>query len=109
MCHVLLLFFFSSRRRHTRCALVTGFRRVLFRSERLCSRTSAISKAWRRREPPGESRNASGSREGRAPEGSHDQRPVQVRGRLGAAVFHAPLPVGGIARASCRESVCTYV
>src|SRR3546814_2806361 len=25
-------FFFSSRRRHTRCALVTGFRRVLFRS-----------------------------------------------------------------------------
>src|SRR3546814_18451584 len=26
------LFLFSSRRRHTRCALVTGFRRVLFRS-----------------------------------------------------------------------------
>src|SRR3546814_6228346 len=25
-------FFFSSRRRHTRCALVTGVRRVLFRS-----------------------------------------------------------------------------
>src|SRR3546814_5461448 len=25
-------FFFSSRRRHTRCALVTEFRRVLFRS-----------------------------------------------------------------------------
>src|SRR3546814_9551611 len=28
----LFLFFFSSRRRHTRCALVTEFRRVLFRS-----------------------------------------------------------------------------
>src|SRR3546814_4670808 len=27
-----LFFFFSSRRRHTRCALVTEFRRVLFRS-----------------------------------------------------------------------------
>src|SRR3546814_948568 len=27
-----LCFFFSSRRRHTRCALVTEFRRVLFRS-----------------------------------------------------------------------------
>src|SRR3546814_9234786 len=27
-----LCFFFSSRRRHTRCALVTGVRRVLFRS-----------------------------------------------------------------------------
>src|SRR3546814_5607131 len=26
-----VLFFFSSRRRHTRCALVTGVRRVLFR------------------------------------------------------------------------------
>src|SRR3546814_6650889 len=32
MC-VLCLFFGSSRRRHTRCALVTEFRRVLFRSE----------------------------------------------------------------------------
>src|SRR3546814_3737853 len=29
---IFLFFFFSSRRRHTRCALVTGFRRVLFRS-----------------------------------------------------------------------------
>src|SRR3546814_3891530 len=28
-------FFFSSRRRHTRCALVTGFRRVLLRSQGL--------------------------------------------------------------------------
>src|SRR3546814_7188413 len=28
----LLLFVFSSRRRHTRCALVTGVQRVLFRS-----------------------------------------------------------------------------
>src|SRR3546814_3648993 len=32
MCHEVVLFFFSSRRRHTRCALVTEFRRVLFRS-----------------------------------------------------------------------------
>src|SRR3546814_12672842 len=31
---VWFVFFFSSRRRHTRCALVTGVRRVLFRSER---------------------------------------------------------------------------
>src|SRR3546814_2489960 len=28
------MFFFSSRRRHTSCALVTEFRRVLFRSAR---------------------------------------------------------------------------
>src|SRR3546814_1172049 len=30
--YCVLLIFFSSRRRHTRCALVTGVRRVLFRS-----------------------------------------------------------------------------
>src|SRR3546814_1858434 len=29
---LLCIFFFSSRRRHTRCALVTGVQRVLFRS-----------------------------------------------------------------------------
>src|SRR3546814_8408871 len=29
-----VIFFFASRRRHTRCALVTGVRRVLFRSAR---------------------------------------------------------------------------
>src|SRR3546814_3602442 len=29
----MLFFFFSSRRRHTRCALVMEFRRVLFRSK----------------------------------------------------------------------------
>src|SRR3546814_760435 len=33
MCFLIcVVFFFSSRRRHTRCALVTGVRRVLFRS-----------------------------------------------------------------------------
>src|SRR3546814_2671020 len=32
--YYVLLFFFSSRRRHTRCALVTGVQRVLFRSPR---------------------------------------------------------------------------
>src|SRR3546814_17602130 len=31
-------FFFSSRRRHTRCALVTGFQTVLFRSDRFAAR-----------------------------------------------------------------------
>src|SRR3546814_15112196 len=33
MMYISCLFFFSSRRRHTRCALVTEFRRVLFRSD----------------------------------------------------------------------------
>src|SRR3546814_15870978 len=35
LCLLLLYFFFSSIRRHTSCALVTGVRRVLFRSNRL--------------------------------------------------------------------------
>src|SRR3546814_17770364 len=37
------IFFFSSRRRHTRCALVTGFRRVLFRSVADCGRSQSQS------------------------------------------------------------------
>src|SRR3546814_4970907 len=36
-------FFFSSRRRHTRCALVTGFRRVLFRSLIVMAIASALA------------------------------------------------------------------
>src|SRR3546814_8914058 len=36
-----LYFFFSSRRRHTRCALVTGVQRVLFRSR--YGRTDLVS------------------------------------------------------------------
>src|SRR3546814_7237547 len=32
-----MFFFVSSRRRHTRCALVTGVQRVLFRSSNPCS------------------------------------------------------------------------
>src|SRR3546814_4952987 len=31
--YIVVCFFFSSRRRHTRCALVLEFRRVLFRSD----------------------------------------------------------------------------
>src|SRR3546814_4960002 len=40
-CYFKSMFFFSSRRRHTRCALVTEFRRVLFRSKdlvKLCAK-----------------------------------------------------------------------
>src|SRR3546814_4757116 len=36
----IIYFFFSSRRRHTRCALVTGFRRVLFRSSIVVHKTA---------------------------------------------------------------------
>src|SRR3546814_3373831 len=42
-------FFFSSRRRHTRCALVTGVRRVLFRSG---GRRRDRDRTEERNEPP---------------------------------------------------------
>src|SRR3546814_10946351 len=44
---MLLYFFFSSRRRHTRCALVTGVRRVLFRSLDRAKNAFAIGDALR--------------------------------------------------------------
>src|SRR3546814_9952097 len=40
--NLVFVFFFSSRRRHTRCALVTGFRRVLFRSRKMNERGEPI-------------------------------------------------------------------
>src|SRR3546814_5763878 len=39
------VFFFSSRRRHTRCALVTGVQRVLFRSSN-CDSSAVSSKQY---------------------------------------------------------------
>src|SRR3546814_280643 len=40
-------FFFSSRRRHTRCALVTGVRRVLFRSDESLDNAALIAEKYR--------------------------------------------------------------
>src|SRR3546814_12599830 len=45
-------FFFSSRRRHTRCALVTEFRRVLFRSHVQRLRVTAFDGGSRGRGQP---------------------------------------------------------
>src|SRR3546814_20068171 len=39
-------FFFSSRRRHTRCALVTGVQRVLFRSKKRCAPYHCVFQAF---------------------------------------------------------------
>src|SRR3546814_5936774 len=47
-----MCFFFSSRRRHTSCALVTGVRRVLFRSVGLCRRRALHAPACRQSPPP---------------------------------------------------------
>src|SRR3546814_4969277 len=74
-------FFFSSRRRHTRCALVTGVQ------------TCALP-IWRRAMRGDQDRG--GWQNGTA-HGSPPSRQAQ------------PAPWPGIGRASCRERVCQYV
>src|SRR3546814_2344050 len=85
-------FVFSSRRRHTRCALVTGVQ------------TCALP-IWRRRRISGELSlvefrivridRAFGQRDGLAPEPSDLFQPRDAACEIG--------------RASCRERVCQYV
>src|SRR3546814_8978792 len=83
------VFFFSSRRRHTRCALVTGVQTCALP---ICgeSETARVDNAlpghwWRRC---------------REPRSSSAQTPV-LRANSGTP--------GQIGRASCRERVCQYV
>src|SRR3546814_6461866 len=79
----LVYFFFSSRRRHTRCALVTGVQ------------TCALPILHRALPQPDERHVEEGERdEDREP-------PVAQRGREGNEEE--------IGRASCRERVCQYV
>src|SRR3546814_3686267 len=98
------MFFCSSRRRHTRCALVTGVQ------------TCALPISWRpgRRVLPGRRRWARGGERGAV---------AVIRVMMGAVVASAhsfaaaaaPAALvvlallGKIGRASCRERVCQYV
>src|SRR3546814_7951543 len=93
------LFFFSSRRRHTRCALVTEFRRVLFRSQDRDGRKAT-----------GRSRrSACQDRHGFALPYSR-MWPYAPTMPPSAAEVSAPARGGGeLGRASCRERVCQYV
>src|SRR3546814_6241819 len=87
-CLCFVLFFFSSRRRHTRCALVTGVQ------------TCALPISRRSRDRP-----ASWSRQERAAE------PMPCSSTSGGkASFSVPASrYEKIGRASCRERVCQYV
>src|SRR3546814_5619448 len=78
-------FFFSSRRRHTRCALVTGVQ------------TCALPISW----PPNPVRAMLGKLMSWLHLGGA-QRPGKV-------TPDSPDPRGQIGRASCRERVCQYV
>src|SRR3546814_6723015 len=79
-------FFFSSRRRHTRCALVTGVQ------------TCALP-IWKggRLEPARDVAHRFGIEE------------LGQRQRTARRVLETPRVRGKIGRASCRERVCQYV
>src|SRR3546814_3907560 len=80
LCDYLFLVFFSSRRRHTRCALVTGVQTCALP---ICSRTSRPTRPY--------------------------SWAITGQPRL-AAHIRTPLdPTKQIGRASCRERVCQYV
>src|SRR3546814_9179175 len=85
-----LFFFFSSRRRHTRCALVTGVQTCALP---ICS-SSRCARGWS--EPAGPEPSGAGR------EHLAEQRELAVGGRLPVE----PLEIG---RASGRERVCQYV
>src|SRR3546814_8985627 len=98
-CIVMILifcFFFSSRRRHTRCALVTGVQTCalpIFRRSVACRRLTGVMD-WERALPGG----------GALFHG--------LPGRVAfgqAKSFPLPQAGGEIGRASCRERVCQYV
>src|SRR3546814_6586091 len=69
---VIVLFFFSSRRRHTRCALVTGVRRVLFRSSSVKGGCSIPSRIGHEYLPSRHARLLDEGRPGHRPQRPHD-------------------------------------
>src|SRR3546814_1000565 len=105
MCLCVVCFFFSSRRRHTRCALVTGVQTcalpILLRSEpqragaadgfrlwSMCFALLGIQIVW----------------------GLQNANTSRIFQALGADVAELPLLwIAEIGRASCRGSGCQYV
>src|SRR3546814_1049283 len=85
----LRFFFFSSRRRHTRCALVTGVQTCALP---ICAVTTTSRPGQSRRHP------------GILPPGPPDtgNRPIAIE-------RHPRERRSEIGRASCRERVCQYV
>src|SRR3546814_8649032 len=97
-----VVFFFSSRRRHTRCALVTGVQ--------TCALPISTSELWRVVQeeidlaaicPIGVDEHL----------GTIAHRDPVARSRVGdpARRLRQAIAVEQIGRASCRESVCQYV
>src|SRR3546814_2175179 len=110
------MFFFSNRRRHTRCALVTGVQTCALPIWSNSSEPSGTSlMPWRAREEDEDEGNASCAwDDGDEHECNGDERGqarrVQATGSpLISAQYTSILYWWEIGRASCRERVCQYV
>src|SRR3546814_3669568 len=90
---VVVWFFFSSRRRHTRCALVTGVQTCALP---ICSRSIF-------RRPPDICSTRSTYSRAKSIQMSEDGQDVCI------LITTALWPTTEIGRASCRERVCQYV
>src|SRR3546814_9291829 len=94
----LLCFFFSSRRRHTRCALVTGVQTCALP---ICPALTTgfllwqVGNLWQKRQ--------------RGALAAFGLTPVQYLLLTGVAELTATAGGPEIGRASCRERVCQYV
>src|SRR3546814_4521784 len=87
-----IFFFFSSRRRHTRCALVTGVQTcalpIYLKHADLLRRQAYIDGAW---------------------VGADSGRTFPVTNPADGSLIAEVPDMGQIGRASCRERVCQYV
>src|SRR3546814_4493915 len=92
-----LYFVFSSRRRHTRCALVMEFRRVLFRSKSMALMFPRLARNF--------------IRNGYFPtdEPTLERALSALAPSPGAMSILDPCAGEEIGRASCRERGCQYV
>src|SRR3546814_10611416 len=101
----LVLFFFSSRRRHTRCALVTGVQTCALPicDARAARRTSAVT--------PEFSRAIRLDTIGEQPRRIEIEADAAERAALAArfGLIAIDRLAAALGRASCREQVCQYV
>src|SRR3546814_7426761 len=95
-------FFFASRRRHTRCALVTGVQTCALPISTLYGSPDAIRGAVRQALDSYRDSNG-GSREGHVFNLGHGMSPDMNPDHVAVLVDEE------IGRASCRERVCQYV
>src|SRR3546814_10907937 len=98
MCFWLCYFFFSSRRRHTRCALVTGVQTCALPISRAQPKEKmdwAVREAVLKEDPIASQLNLRFA-------GSNRTRAIKIK----LEIDTNPPEIG---RASCRERVCQYV